>query len=333
MSCGTNEGYVRLIVRDELNNKAHDILNCEGLALPSGSRVPTCEDADMAIRLAVAELKAELIEKFACCGEQPQTNRITNTPQTQQCECEPCMYYATVAISQSINKCDPAFSRTLYGFHADDVRDPAATATVYNSDGTLVCYLYAAPIDGVTAPFTYAQQNGETKTAHALKAPFRMLPRDTSGNCVEGATGGGNINIGRGTPPFVAAELMTTPDQVVTIPGERVPIYDDNHVLVGYDELPPTVLNVPGGETLTFRDMSSGVVIQPQYVPPTVLGEALNTHGYALSQANLTNGTIALSKLDGDDDRALSDAMRDGNFVTLGNVDLSADSSGTENGA
>lgn len=330
MSCGTDLELLRLMVTDAVKtavgsggttNGTPEMLLCDGSPWAAGARLATCDDVErvkLELRNEILQTELNITRETKCCGETtavPPTDS-TATPNIPDSCCEPpCMFYASVAIQTDMGSCDPMFKRVLYGYHADDERDTDADVLLKNPDGSPICYVYSNEIAGVTAPFTHEYAD-TTTTLYALKAPFRMLPRDNHGNCLGGVVGGSYTNI-----PIMAnrfsANVDITPNTTQTVPGAEIPIWDDNGTtIIGMDRLPDTTIEIPGRTNITFTDNKYGMNVDAEYLPRGYLQGIVDSHNLALDSNKLTaNNTVSLTSATSANTMSLADAVDSGAFV------------------
>lgn len=329
MSCGTDLELLRLMVTDAVKtavgsggttNGAPEMLLCDGSPWAAGARLATCDDVErvkLELRNEILQAELNITRETKCCGETtaaPPTDN-TATPNIPASCCEPpCMFYASVAIQTYMGSCDPMFKRVLYGYHADDERDTDADVLLKNPDGSPICYVYSNEIAGVTAPFTHEYAD-TTVTLYALKAPFRMLPRDNHGNCLSGVVGGSYTNI-----PIMAnrfsANVDIKPSITQIVPGDEIPEYDENGTIIAMTKLPDIITKIPGRTDITFTDNKYGMNVAAEYLPRRYLQDVVDTHSLALDSNKLTtNNVVSLTSAANANTTSLSDAIVSGAFV------------------
>lgn len=104
---------------------------------------------------------------------------------------QPCEYFATLQIVTERDECSGVFTRTVWGFHPDDLRDPAADVRVEDCKGNVVGYVYSTSEGLHTAPIYATKEDGSRGEVlgYGLISPTVRYYRNSDCGCQSGISG------------------------------------------------------------------------------------------------------------------------------------------------
>lgn len=87
---------------------------------------------------------------------------------------QPCTYHATlnIALERGEAGCADRFARVVYGFHPEDIRDPAADVQLVDCKDRVIGYIYSAKGGNHTVEYAVEQKDGTMQViGYALASP------------------------------------------------------------------------------------------------------------------------------------------------------------------
>lgn len=208
MSCGPDKELIRLMVQDALKKAVTDgdvqggLSDCTGSQLKANTKVAACEDlaaeqkareaADAALQVAVEKEQAAreaadtALQKAIDALPDTKPERMEVSPEgdlklvlsdgmvlpTVSLRALLCAAVATTQYHATVQlpiNADCVFKRVAWGYHPDDLRDPAATVSLADCDDNTVAWIYP---ERVHASDISIEVEGKT-IGYAMASPTR----------------------------------------------------------------------------------------------------------------------------------------------------------------
>lgn len=209
MACGTNEALLRLLAEQAVHQLIKDgeiqaaLHDCSGAPLVANTRLPTCDTmTDHDTRIVAVSVDEEdnlaiVTVDRATPDAAPEVlrtklsvNRVLKNVRVQRVDCgagyelvlteqeqewrvplpKPRQYHGTLQLTlATFGNCN-SVSRVVYGYHPDDIRDPAASVALRDCDGDAIGWLYPDGTHAGTIPI-HANDEAETLIGYAMPTP------------------------------------------------------------------------------------------------------------------------------------------------------------------
>lgn len=100
----------------------------------------------------------------------------------------PCEFHATLSIVTERDECGGNFSRVIWGFHPDDLRDPKADVRLEDCKGGVLGYIYSERAGLHTEPvYAYDEQGTRGELlGYGLRTPTIKYPLNDDCGCTQG---------------------------------------------------------------------------------------------------------------------------------------------------